>query len=306
MGFFIPILNLRIANLKKIVLGNVTFYDVNLNSIKLLRHKHKIRLGFQSSKKYYEELSVEHIAVIAVAKTEAGEKEMASNKAFEEVERSLNILRFFNFKDKFGTQRDLSISSGIEGIYWKNTTNNESGSSSRALSDYPYFPFVITKTDLNSMRKKGNLLCFSKLLTTKNPNKIQSKILTSLHWYGLSVKDDQDVDRFVKLVVSLESLVLDSGDEPKKHLLADRSAFILGRDKKARSEISSFILDAYSIRSDIVHEGLFEVSDEQTYKLLLLLRQLIFKLLKLSLSVISIMEISEKIRDIKFQCPMTI
>ena len=304
--FFIPVLNLRFDNFKKIEIGRVSFYDVNLKSVRYLRSKFKTKLGSQLSKKDYQEFMQEKISVIAVVKVKAGEKEMGSNKALAKVEKSLNIIRLFNFTNKFGAQRELSISSGTEGIYWKNLANNDIGSSHRSLSSYPYFPFIITKQHITLMRKKGNLVAFSKLLTSSPPNEVQSKILTSLHWYGLAVKDDLDIDRFVKLVISLESLILNTGDEPKKYLLADRSAFILGTDEKSRKEIANLVANAYSVRSSIVHEGLFEISNEQTFSLIMLLRSLIFKLLKLSVSISSLEEISDKIRDIKFQSPLLI
>jgi len=304
--FFVPITNLKFENLKRITIGAVTFYDLNPNTLKYLRSEFKAIIGNPKLTESYSDFVKQKIGVLAVTKIEAGDTAKASSKALLQVERSLSILRFYNFNNQFGTQRELSVTNNIEDIHWTNLTTNNSGSSLRALSISLFFPFTISRSDISLMRKKGNLSGFNKLLNAAYPTKLESKLLTSLHWYGLAVKDEQDVDRFVKLMVSLESLVLNKNDEPKKYLLADRSAFILGKKKDARNEIFALVANAYSIRGDIVHEGRYEISKEETNRVLFLLRALILKLMKLSNGVSSLEEISQKIKEIKFGSPINI
>jgi uncharacterized protein (UPF0332 family) len=297
--FFVPIINMRFVNFRKFSIGLVDLYGVNLNTVKYLQSKFKAKIGHQSARKTFSELSGRGIAVLAIAKVEAGEIEKAKTKAVSTVETALNVLRLYNFTSKFGTQREFYGAFRNEELYWKNLTTSSSGSSLSALSIPQVYAFNLDKTMLNSMRKH-QLSDFDRLLTKAPPTKLESKLLTSIHWYGLAIKDEQEVDRFVKLIVSLEALLLNKNNEPKKHMLGDRAAFILGKDKDARERVFDLVTKAYSLRGDIVHEGRIDFSKEEIDSLLAVLRGLIFKMARLSKKASGLEEISKKIKEIKF------
>jgi len=296
---FVPIINLKFVNFRKFSIGLVDLYDVNFNTIKYLQSKFKTKIGHQSTRKTFSELSDQGIAVLAIAKVEAGEIGKAKTKAVSTVESALNVLRLYNFTSKFGTQREFYGAFWDEALYWKNLTTSSVGSSFKALSIPQVHAFKLDKTMLKLIRKH-QLSDFNRLLTRSPPTKLESKLLTSIHWYGLAIKDAQEVDKFVKLIVSLEALLLNKNDKFKKHLLADRAAFILGKDKDAREKIFDLITKSYSLRGDIVHEGILDFSNEETENLLSVLRALIFKMAKLSEKVSDLEEISKKIKETKF------
>lgn len=89
---------------------------------------------------------------------------------------------------------------------------------------------------------------------------MENKLLDGIHWLGESTKPDTNRARFVKIGVALEALI---GGEPKKDemlqvrgitaMLAERAAFVAGKDLDDRVKIDEDIRKYYGMRSRIVH-----------------------------------------------------
>jgi hypothetical protein len=89
---------------------------------------------------------------------------------------------------------------------------------------------------------------------------MENKLLDGIHWLGESTKPDTNRARFVKIGVALEALI---GSEPKKDemlqvrgitaMLAERAAFIAGKDLDDRLKIDKDIRKYYGMRSEIAH-----------------------------------------------------
>lgn len=88
---------------------------------------------------------------------------------------------------------------------------------------------------------------------------MENKFLDGMHWLGEAAKPDTNRARFAKISFALETLV---GGEPEDHelkvrgitaMLAERAAFIAGKDLEERKEIDKDIRKYYGMRSDIVH-----------------------------------------------------
>ena len=299
--FLVPVVNLRLTGIKKITIGEVDFYDLNLKTFKYLESKFNIKLGHQKLlNERRSGLVKNNIRVLAVAKATAGETQKARSIALFKVESSLNILRLFDFTRYIGIQREFFTAFGPEDIYYQNLRTKAVGSSHGGPPPARFFPYLVDRTKLNLMRKKGKLKEFNKLLQGLVSTRLAKKIAMSIHWYGLAVKDKKEVDRFVKLIVALESLLLGRKDRLKKQSLADRVAFILGRDRKTRKDMHELVDQMYSIRSEIVHEGKHDISEEDTLTLIALVRTLIFEMITISARMQSLKDIDKRIREIKF------
>jgi len=299
--FLIPIVNLKMIGLKKISIGEVDFYDLNPKTFKYLESKFGTRVGYQKLlTERHSELIKHSINALAVAKAAAGEIQKAKNISLFKVESSLNILRLYNFMSDIGIQREFPTTLGREDIYFRNLRTKTCGSTHGGPPPSSFFPFLIDKQKLDLMRKRFQLSTFNKLLRRTWSTKLAQKISMAIHWYGLGIKDKHEVDRFVKLIIALESLLLRQKDRLKKQFLADRAAFILGRDKKAREEIYKLVSELYTIRSEIVHEGKHDISEEDILKLIALVRTLIFAMMKISLRLQSLEDVDKRIEEIKF------
>ncbi|MDH5779023.1 MAG: HEPN domain-containing protein [Candidatus Bathyarchaeota archaeon] len=298
--FLIPIVNLKMIGLKKISIGEVDFYDLNPKTFKYLELEFGTKMGHEKTlAKRRSVLTRDNIHVISVTKATAGETEKAKNLALYKVDSSLNVLRLYNFVNDVGIQRGFSTSFSRENIYFQNLRTGTIGATHGGLPPPSFFPFSITKSALKQMRR-FQFRNFSKLLRGKWPTKLAEKLAMAIHWYGLAVKDKYGVDKIIKLTVALESLLLRREDRLKKQLLAERAAFILGKDGKSRKEIFEIVEELYTLRSDIVHEGKHDISEEDTLRLLELVRILIHAMMKISLRVTSLKDIDKRIKEIKF------
>lgn len=90
---------------------------------------------------------------------------------------------------------------------------------------------------------------------------MEDKLLDGIHWLGEAAKPDINRARFAKISFALETLI---GGEPQDEelkvrgitaMLAERAAFIAGKDLKERKKIDKDIRKYYAMRSEIVHGG---------------------------------------------------
>ncbi|MCJ7635000.1 HEPN domain-containing protein, partial [Candidatus Bathyarchaeota archaeon] len=260
-----------------------------------------IKLGHQRLRtERLSDLKKENIEVLSLCEATAGEIEKAQNVALHKIELGLDILRLYDFRRDIGVQREFFTASVPEDIYHQNLKTRTIGSSHRAPPPARFFPYILDRPRLDIMRKTSDFLELCEILQG-TPGKILSKkIIMSLYWYGLAVKEKKAVDRYVKLIVALESLLLGKKDKLKKQLLAERVAFILGKNKEQRKEMFELVDHMYTVRSDIIHEGKHDVSDKEALDLLFFVRILIFTMVGISKRLHSLEAIDERILEIKF------
>ena len=299
--FLVPVVNLKMIGIKKMSIGEVDFHDLNLRKFKYLESKYNTKLGYKKRlNERRSELIKNNVNVLAVTKATAGETQKAQEIALFKVESSLNILRLYDYTRDMGIQREFFTAFPHEDIYHQNLRTKAPGSSHGGPPPVQFFPYLVDKSKLNWMRKKGKLSEFNKILRGVPTTKLAKKIAMSIYWYGLGVKDKKKVDRFVKLIVALESLLLGRKDRLKKQALANRVAFIWGRDKDAREYLYKLVGQMYSIRGDIVHEGKHDISEEDTLTMIALVRTLIFLMIAISKRLQSLEDIDQRIKEIKF------
>lgn len=299
--FLVPIINLKMIGIKKFSIGEANFYQLNLKTFKYLESKFKLKIGNNKSpKNRLSQLVDKQINVLSVVKATAGEIGKAKEIALFKVESGLNILRLYDPNLNIGIQRGFITGLSMENIYHKNMSTKTWGSSYSSPIPLHLSECSIDRAKLDWMKKKGKLKMFNNLLRGASSTDLAPKIAMSIHWYGLAIKDRYEVDRYIKLVVALESLLLGSNDRSKKQALADRAAFILGKNKDNRKHISELVKKIYSTRSKIVHEGKIELFERDTLILISFIRGLIFTMLPISTRMNSLTDIDKRIEEIKF------
>lgn len=112
---------------------------------------------------------------------------------------------------------------------------------------------------------------------------MERKLVDSVHWLAEATVPDSYQTRFVKIAFALETLV---GGEAKNlkaegiaAMLAERAAFIAGKDLKERKNIDEDIRTYYGMRSDIVHGGGRDISADDVEGFGSLVRRLALALL---------------------------
>lgn len=86
-------------------------------------------------------------------------------------------------------------------------------------------------------------------------NEMGQKIINSLDWLGGSILENDLHEKLLKLIISLESLLIDDGESAKRLLLGERVAFLSGKNYEKRIDLINVVNYAYELRNKIVHTG---------------------------------------------------
>lgn len=247
-----PIMNLRLEG-KPVKLGYVTFKVMTKQDIKQWQKNHDAQIR-----------GILDIHVFARVHA-PGDMAKALLYARTQVNLALDVLRILCFP--FGPIKD-SCGIGVMGEVGSGKTTpvriNQKQFAIHFESPfdiYGYATFELRKHILSKL-KEPQLALINKLIlkTEDSRSAMENKLLDGIHWLGESTKPNTNRARFVKIGVALEALI---GGEPKKDemlqvrgitaMLAERAAFVAGKDLDGRVKIDHDIREHYGMRSKIVH-----------------------------------------------------
>ena len=125
----------------------------------------------------------------------------------------------------------------------------------------------------------------NKLILKTNRSNMERKLIDGIHWLSESTKPDTNNSKFAKISFALETLISgESQDEELKvrgitAMLAERAAFIAGKDLNDRLSIDKDIRTHYGKRSNIFHGSSEVVSLDDIDEFGKLIRRLALALL---------------------------
>ncbi|MHB8089348.1 MAG: hypothetical protein ACYDH2_13985, partial [Anaerolineaceae bacterium] len=144
----------------------------------------------------------------------------------------------------------------------------------------PIMPLSLEK--LNEFDRK-NKLTFTKVsgLLSTQENDIEKKIISALQWAGKATIEKRKEEAFLLYAISLESLILIENEKADElgFRLRTRVAHLLGNNLENKKEISKAINDLYGIRSKIVHNGYYQVTDADLNEIRVYSKSCILRLL---------------------------
>lgn len=282
--FVIPLENIEL-HIETFNLGDVeifTFTNERLQSfISILRDilKPNPHYSEEEKDKFVKEIEERHL-VANLNRACAKVKVMgvpAHTKAIEKVRTALHTLKLYGKSDEnyFGIKGEI-IAHDLRSTF---RFLEDKSRASPVLERVGSFPFKINKDRMDLMIRNGFKILDSILKKDKR-DFVESRLLAAMYWFGSGFnisgvkgaeKDDvtktaltghksneleffSASDRFLKLMVALESLLI-FGHETKKKNLSKRVAFVLTSDANEREYIRGNIERLYKIRSWIVHEG---------------------------------------------------
>jgi len=268
----IPIANLWLEG-EPVKLGNVTFATITKQEIEQWK-----KGGLWS------ELAPEtHVAARVRA---PGDQQKAILYTRAKVSQILDVFRAFCFP--FGRYSDTWLV-GIVG------TVISSASTPMRIDNKKYVTHVGVGTTYVKLHKSilSKLVqpqweLIDKLTLKTNYSAMESKLLEGIHWLSESTKPDTNNSRFAKISFALETMI---GGEPKADelkvrgitaMLAERAAFIIGKNINDRLGIDKDIRKYYKIRGGIVHGGGNDVSLEDIDRFGQLVRRIAIALLERS------------------------
>ncbi|MYB21687.1 MAG: hypothetical protein F4Y29_04045 [Chloroflexi bacterium] len=100
------------------------------------------------------------------------------------------------------------------------------------------------------------------LLAQHAPNEVENSLIRAVRWAGRAAESESFEDKFLFSVVALESLLLSGSDRELSFRLSLLVARTLGRDAVSRQKISRDVRRLYGLRSKLVHDGRFEVTED--------------------------------------------
>lgn len=122
-----------------------------------------------------------------------------------------------------------------------------------------------------------------KFLFSSSLNEVQSTILNALYWYGDAGREmDDDLSKFLKYTYGLENCVIFDNQYDKKNRMASRLSTIIGSDRQTQIFWNDLLKQYYDVRSGAIHSGKLVVEKEDVNTTHKLLRDLIFRYIRLS------------------------
>jgi hypothetical protein len=151
----------------------------------------------------------------------------------------------------------------------------------------PEFSRILEKTDRNDLEEKivTSVLWFAKATDIVRFTQINRESFDDMRGRKLPRKRVQaelmnPYDRLVKLMISLETLLIFDTSEPIRSNLAERVALLVGRDYDTRKNIVKFIKHMYNYRCSIVHHGGEGIPESELTDLMMLTQETLARILK--------------------------
>ncbi len=252
-----------------IQLGNVKFCIFDETQLSLYS-------GVDVEKERKSEIENEHLMLgksikesgivgkpIGLIKVNAFDEIAAEKLAEKKLTSTIEILNFYS--DLIPYQKGYLYLPGDNQIVRRNVIVQTNG-------DEPYFsygwnlsgspiPFSLQKLIESD---KSNRIGFSKIysLISKKRNTFEERIITSIQWAGKATVKKRKEESFLLYAISLECLITPEKNRDEiGNRLRRRIGKILGKNARIRRKISNEICNLYDIRSNIVHDGSYEVTD---------------------------------------------
>jgi len=212
-----------------------------------------------------------------------GDQQKALLYTRTKVSQILDVFRAFCFP--FGHHSDTWLV-GIVGEIISSASTPMRINNKRFVTQVgPGITLVELRKSILSKLEQPQWELINKLILKTNYSDMENKLLDGIHWLSESTKPDTNNSKFIKISVALETLV---GGEPQDEelkvrgitaMLAERAAFIAGKDLDDRLAIDKDIRTYYGKRSKITHGGSEVVSLDNIDEFGKLIRRLALALL---------------------------
>lgn len=100
----------------------------------------------------------------------------------------------------------------------------------------------------------NNYTELTEILTKARPSELETRLRNSIRLFALAIEAIRPEIRYTLLTTALESMLLIKGNY-LRFKLAEKVAFLLGKDKEQRLKLFQNVKDLYDKRSDFVHQN---------------------------------------------------
>lgn len=316
----VPLQNLTIPNRRKIRIGKVDLFRFSksrgkrtLEHIRAsLKRNPKYANNHESIDKYLnrtEKYEVGELVGKTCAETEVyGRADNAFEEALPKIEEAIAAVKFFHYlnDDFYGRYFGIAgrVISQVRRVMLLYSQGSGLVGSESAWVGTRY-EFEIDASRVKFMQAHG-FRELNRILAKESRTDMQDRIISAILWFAKAVdvvlKDTVKMesisdlgrrarrrpqaemmgpyDRLVKLMVSLETLLLVDENEPIAANLSERTAMLVAHDYQTRKERVQFVKDMYRKRSGIIHHGRKGIAEDELQQLTFLTQEVIVAFLK--------------------------
>jgi len=203
-----------------------------------------------------------HGIIICAEFRVVAEPQRAEERAVEECNRVLELLRYSIpslYKDfqrvEIGFLWEIIQSHGA--VLTVESLTPAYHCSSRIIG--PATPFEINETTLQAFESLGVFQVGKILQKNQEANDFEKAILRAIHWHGTSVSQTEIENKFLNLLISIESVLTPKGRESITNAIAEGVAIVLGDDLETCRRLKKRMKELYSNRSGLSHGGSKEI-----------------------------------------------
>jgi hypothetical protein len=160
-------------------------------------------------------------------------------------------------------------------------------------------PLIIDEDAIEHMRETG-AMSLAGFLTIEKPSKFQESLLRSVHWLSSAITQSEHENKYLHLIIALETLFTPPKGEPIANTIAESTALIINNTLTGRKQIKKAIKQAYGARSIIAHGGKKPITDSDYYKLLIYVINVLMNLIKKDSEFKDLQELMDHLEDKKF------
>ena len=185
--------------------------------------------------------------------------------AIYRIREMVDLLRFFGvFNKRTHPRESIALKGEFTGLdKWYLAISDPEGFFKSYHLDFTY-SYSLDTSLIKDFNKRG-FQNFSNILE-KDPDdrsELENKLLLSIKWVSEAIRETSDFTRFLKICIGLESLLCSKGDMPYGSTMGERLAYLIETNKEKRKWIYSKSKKIYSFRSNIAHEGLSSMDEDQ-------------------------------------------
>lgn len=316
----VPLQNLAIPNRRKMRIGKVDLFRFSksrgkrtLEQIRaFLKRNPKYANNHEFIDKYLdraEKYEVGELVGRTCAETKVyGRADNAFEEALPKIEEAIAAVKFFHYLNDDFYGRYFGIAGRVISQVRRVMLLYPQGSGFVGFESAwvgARSEFEINADRMKFMQVNG-FREMKRILAEESRNDIQDRIISAVLWFAKAVdvvlKDTVKMDpifglgrrprqrpqaemmapydRLVKLMVSLETLLLVDENEPIAANLSERTAMLVAHDYQTRKRLVQFVKDMYRKRSGIIHHGRKEITEDELQQLTYLTQRIIVAFLR--------------------------
>lgn len=224
----------------------------------------------------------------------------AFERAKDEARRAIDILRFTS-KTLYNISEDIRI--GLDGDHPRADRRGFVSSSTGVVVTGDAVgsvrPLIINEDAIEHMKVTG-AMSLAGFLTIEKPTKFQESLLRSVHWLSSAITQSEHENKYLHLIIALETLFTPPKGEPIANTIAESAALVINNTLPGRKQIKKAIKQAYGTRSIIAHGGKKPITDSDYYTLLIYVINVLMNLIKKHSEFKDLQELMNYLEDKKF------